>query len=181
MELQIKIIDKEITNKGKYNQLEISYKNLQTGKVESKKIMSFVQPEDAYKALVDSNTNDVFTISADKEKSPKDGKEYWVWKTATQAAPGTMPEAKAQAASAGYAAPKSNYETPEERAKKQVYIVKQSSISAAIQALSIGAKTPPSPDTIIEVAQKFVDYVFGQEQIKQVSLADMPDDFPDVN
>lgn len=181
MQVNIKVISVENTfvptAKGGYNKLEVSYKNLESNKVEGKILMSFGLTADVYKALADAKSNDLFQITSEK-KPGNDGKEYWTWLKAVQAAPGAMIESKP--ASVGNAAPKSNYETPEERAKKQVYIVKQSSISAAIQALSIGAKTPPSPDTIIEVAQKFVDYVFAQEQIKQVSLADMPDDFPDV-
>lgn len=54
----------------------------------------------------------------------------------------------------------SNYETAEERAKKQVFIVKQSSISSAISLLKTEQNTP-SVDEILEVAQKFTDFVFG--------------------
>lgn len=53
--------------------------------------------------------------------------------------------------------PKSTYETPEERAKKQVYIVRQSSITNAI-ALK-GNKA--SVEEIINVAKQFETFVFG--------------------
>ena len=180
MQLQIQVIQTEISNRGKYNQLEVTYKNLEIGKVESKKLMSFIQPDQPYKALADSKAGDVFLITAEKEESPKDGKSYWVWKQADQAAPGTaakMSEAKASPTSVGYTAPKSNYETPEERAKKQVYIVRQSSISNAIALLSVGAKTPPSTDLILQEAQKFTDFVFSEPK---VSLANMPSDVVDI-
>ena len=52
--------------------------------------------------------------------------------------------------------PKSTYETSEERAKKQIYIVRQSSISSAI-ALYPKAKN----EQILETAKLFEDYVFG--------------------
>ena len=68
---------------------------------------------------------------------------------------------------------RSTYETPEERAKKQVYIVKQSSINAAIQLLSVGAKQPPSTELVLTEAQKFVDFVFAE---KKESLLDLPND-----
>ena len=52
---------------------------------------------------------------------------------------------------------RSNFETPEERAKKQVYIVKQSSISNALVVLSVGAKAPPSAQSILDLAQIFTN------------------------
>ena len=53
--------------------------------------------------------------------------------------------------------PKSTYETPEERAKKQVYIVRQSSITAAINYRG----TKVSIEDIITTAKQFEAYVFG--------------------
>lgn len=181
MQVNIKVISVENTfvptTQGGYNKLEVSYKDLEKNKVEGKMIMSFGLTADVYKALADAKANDTFQITSEK-KPGKDGKEYWTWLKAVQAAPGTMTETSKP--SVGNAAPKSNYETPEERAKKQVYIVKQSSLSNAVQLLSIGAKTPPKTDEVFALAQQFTDWVFSQDQIKQQSLADMPDDFPDV-
>lgn len=59
------------------------------------------------------------------------------------------------------ASPKSTYETPEERAKKQIYIVRQSSISNAVDLLSVGQKSPPDVKAVLEAAKQFEDYVFG--------------------
>ena len=179
MEIQIQIVqvDKQTktTSGGKpYVALELAFKNLGTGKLESKKLMPFGTTADAHKVLAGANQGDVFTVVS--EKNQQSG--YWDWLKATQAPPGTT--AETVVTSKANPTPKSTYETPEERAKKQVYIVKQSSISAAIEALSIGAKTPPTTDAIIKVAQEFVDYVFAQETVKQTALIDMPNDFEDV-
>ena len=54
----------------------------------------------------------------------------------------------------------SNYETPAERAQRQVYIVKQSSIASAI-ALAEANKEKKNVEAIIADAQVLVDYVFG--------------------
>lgn len=174
MEFQISVIqvDRQTkpTDKGSYQQLELAYKNLGSGKLESKKIMSFVKPESVFKTLNESKMGDVFTITS--EKNEKTG--YWDWKDAKQSAPGEGLSTKSVTVTPSA---KSTYETPEERAKKQVFIVKQSSLSAAINLLSIGAKVPPSMDLIIQEAQKFTDWVLGETK---VSLADMPNDFPDV-
>jgi len=189
MQVNIKVISVENTfvptAKGGYNKLEVSYKNLESNKVEGKLLMSFGLTADVYKALADAKSNDLFQITSEK-KPGNDGKEYWTWLKAVQAAPGAMTETKTSATSAGYSAPKSNYETPEERAKKQVYIVKQSSLSNAIALLNADGKNTItggkkySKEDVFALAQELTDWVFSQEQIKQVSLADMPDDFPDV-
>lgn len=178
MQFSIKVIDVNNTHvpnaKGGYNKLEVAYKNLESGKVESKILMSFGLTKDSYKALADAKNGDNFTIESEK-KPGNDGKEYWTWMAASQLAPGEqMVQAKAPA---GNPAPKSNYETPEERAKKQIYIIKQSSLSNAVAVLGVGAKTPPKTEDIFALAQTFTDWVVSQEVVK---LQDMPDDFPDV-
>ena len=51
----------------------------------------------------------------------------------------------------------SNYETKEERAARQVYIIRQSSLATAVDLLGQGAST----DTVIETAKVFEAYVLG--------------------
>lgn len=177
MEFNISVINVEKTTKtssaGKpYVQLEVAYKDLNQGKVSSKKIMPFGNTATVHKALGEAKNGEVFTIKS--EKNTTSG--YWDWLDAKQAAPGSeMTNTKATPA------PKSTYETPEERAKKQVYIVKQSSLSAAIQLLSVGAKTPPDAASVLSTAQKFTDWVFanGLEQTPSQDLFDgSMDDLP---
>jgi hypothetical protein len=183
MNVNIKVISVENTfvptAKGGYNKLEVNYKNLTTNKVEGKTIMSFGLTADAYKALADAKSNDLFTIESEK-KPGKDGQEYWTWMSAKQSAPGAMAETVANNNKTTGFPVKNTYETPEERAKKQVYIVKQSSLSAAIALLSVGAKAPPKPEEVLAQAQQFTDWVFQEQKVNPQSLVDMPDDFPDV-
>lgn len=65
----------------------------------------------------------------------------------------------------------SNYETPAERAARQVYIVRQSSISSAVELLKTGAKAPPTTEEVLRVAQEFVDFVFQNESVETSSAA----------
>ena len=183
MNFQIQVIQVDKTTKptksGSYVQTEVAFKNLTSGKLESKKLMSFTQPDKAFKTMSDAKAGDVFTITS--EKNDKTG--YWDWLDAVQAAPGTVVEVNPKTnMSVGTASPKSTYETPEERAKKQVYIVRQSSLSTAVAVLSIGAKTPPSADAVISLAQQFSDYVFGVDKTNNpeafLSLAEMANDIP---
>lgn len=175
--MQISILTTEVTNKGKYNQLEVTYKNLDSGKVESKKLMSFVKPENAYKALVDAKQGNQFSITT--KKNAESG--YWDWVDAVQAAPGSVQVEGS--INKGTPAPKSNYETAEERAKKQIYIVRQSSIANAISVLTTGAKTPPAKEDVFKLAQEFTDWVFSndaKQEFKPEKLVDMLDDIPEL-
>jgi hypothetical protein len=56
-----------------------------------------------------------------------------------------------------------SWETPEERAAKQVYIIKQSSLSAAINTLAVG-KDVVDPDEVTQLASKYTDFVLGNEK-----------------
>lgn len=75
------------------------------------------------------------------------------------------------------ASPKSTYETPEERAKKQVYIVRQSSISNALELVSNNPefykKSKDQVKDVLEIAKQFEDYVFDNKP------APVSDNFPD--
>lgn len=72
------------------------------------------------------------------------------------------------------ASPKSTYETPEERAKKQVYIVRQSSVNAAIALLKTD-KRVPAKEEIADTAQFFEAYVFGNDVPSPVQAAGLPE------
>lgn len=73
----------------------------------------------------------------------------------------------------------SNYETPEERAKRQLMIVRQSSISNAIEYLhNVHREGEPSYNVndVLNVAQEFVDFVYGTND-----LLEGPDDRDKLN
>lgn len=57
----------------------------------------------------------------------------------------------------------SNYETRDERAARQVLIVKQSSLSAAVASLTPGAKAVLTTDDVLKRAQEYADWVFDSE------------------
>ena len=83
--------------------------------------------------------------------------------------------------------PKSTYETPEERAKRQVLIVRQSSLSSAIELLKTDKKSPTVPE-VLQVAKQFEAYVFGNDDPfgleskepvnKLPTVDDLEDDIP---
>jgi hypothetical protein len=136
--------------------------------------MSFGNTAAAFKELATANSGDVYDIDV-----VKNDKGYNDWVSAKKSVGGASPTA--QSASVGSAkgaasSPKSTYETPEERAKRQVLIVRQSSLSSAIELLGVGAKSPAKVDDVIAVAKQFEGYVFGDENVK----VDQPLTFDDL-
>lgn len=187
MAIQIEIItQKPVTKTNKagkpYQVLDIAYKNLSfQGKVEGRIIMSFGATAETFKALGTANQGDVFDIEIVKNDAG-----YNDWVSAKKSVAGATP-APASAPSRGTSSTtvpvKSTYETPEERAKKQIYIVRQSSLSSAIDLLSVGAKSAPKVDDVIATAQQFESFVFGenvpaQPEDPSPSFEDLEGDFP---
>lgn len=164
-----------------YQQLEVAFKNLTFGKVESKKLMPFGAQEGAFKALSGAKQGDVFEVTVVKNAAG-----FNDWTACVQAAPGSTPEVATQGSinatgnniTGGKSVQiKSTYETPEERAIKQRYIIKQSSLSGAINLLTVGAKSPPATEAVLALADTLVAYVMETpEQVVQGDLFKMEND-----
>lgn len=166
MQIQIQFINANVEDKGKYKQAEIAFKDLAKGQVSSKKLMSFTNPV-VYKTLVDAKNGEIYTIDMEKNE-----KGYWDWIKAVTST--SVDTSNAVAPSKGNVSPKSTYETPEERAKKQVYIVRQSSISSAIDYMNgTGAIKKATAADVIFCAKEFEAYVFGLDT-GITPLADLP-------
>jgi ABC-type phosphate transport system substrate-binding protein len=159
-----------------YSVLEVAFKNLTFGgKVEGKKLMGFGAGKAAYDTLLKANPNEVYEVETNKNAA---GYIDWITAVKSDGTPAATNVSQTRSTSspsgtATTAAPRSNYETPEERAKKQVYIVRQSSISNAVDLLSVGQKSPPAIEAVIEAAKQFEDYVFGtsNNEVGDVSSA----------
>lgn len=148
------------TAKGSYQVCELAFKNKTfQDKVEGKKLMSFAEKE-AFTILSNAKMGEVFTVSR-----VKDEKGYWKWASvvsgsAAPAAATPTYQSQATGAPMANATPKSTYETPEERAKRQVMIVRQSSISNAIALLKTEKHTPTTKE-VLAVAKEFENFVLG--------------------
>jgi hypothetical protein len=169
------------TAKGSYQTADVAYKNNSfQGKVEGKKVMSFGATKDSFATLATAQPGQTYEVQI-----VKNDKGYNDWISMAQAVPGgVIPGASTPAATTGKpasAAPRSTYETPEERAQRQVLIVRQSSLSSAVSLLTTGAKTPPSTQAVVEAAKAFEAYVFGNEPVDMSVEAMSSDEFPEVN
>ena len=111
----------------------------------------------------------------------KNDKGYDEWTSAKKVEGGqaTTSQAGSKAASTS---PRSTYEPPEERAARQIYIIRQSSLSTATAILSVGAKTLKAAD-VLAVAKELEDYVFGKKKtnIEEIESDMVEFDMPEIN
>lgn len=154
-----------------YEFVEVTYKNKSfQDKVESKKHNQYGD-KNVFNTLKSAKNGDVFTITRNK-----DDNGFWQWigiDAGANSTPSSAPS-KSGAPINTTVAPKSNYETSEERAKRQVYIIKQSSLSTAVAALKTDKKAL-SADEIIDFAKVLEAYVFG------VNLDSEPSKLPEFD
>ena len=155
------------TAKGSYTLLDVAYKNETSGKTEGKKIMSFAQKE-TFDTLSKATSGQSYIIESVKNEQSG----YWDWIGAELTTGESQPVAANKPT--GNATPKSTYETADERAARQVLIVRQSSLTAAINSLPEKAR---DPETVKKVAQQYVDWVF-QKDTPNPDFSDMEDDVP---
>lgn len=161
--MQIEVLSVAVEDKGKYKVAEVAYKG-QDGKVTSKKVMSFGASADVFKQIKDAHQGakyDVTTI--------KNAQGYWDW---TALGPGGATGVTTSSPAPG-ASPRSTYETPEERATRQLLIVKQSSVNQAIELIKLNnPKGGVTIENVLGVASRFEDHVFGRSN----SITDLESD-----
>lgn len=164
----VKILNVDVENvvkgKSRYSIANVAY--MVNGEARTQKVLDFANPA-VFKQLPGLVGQDVI-VTVTKNDA---GYNQWssIGDSAQESSEGLAPQSAGQQTrssapstiSAGPSTrPTSNFETPTERANKQVYIVKQSSLSSAI-ALASGNKEKATAEDIIKTAQQFVDYVFG--------------------
>lgn len=173
--LSVNIETKPNSRGGTYQSADIAFKNLTyQGKVEGKKIMSFGAQENAFNTLSVAQPGDTYDVTVVKNAAG-----FNDWTVVTKEIAGSANTSAASPAPTGASKTtqvRSTYETPEERAAKQIYIVRQSSLSAAINSLAVGSKTALKSDEVIKIAREYESYVFSTGSIDN-TFEDVPD-FP---
>lgn len=156
-----------------YQSLEVTYKD-DSGKVSSKKLMSFSNPG-VFNTAKNWQKGDAVNVV-----TQKDDQGYWQWTGISLGNEGAQ-QVKPQASATPTRVTGSNYETKEERAARQVMIVRQSSLSNAVAALAVGGKASLDAQAVIDYAKKLEAYVLNQGYDKPVDpldLSDIEDDIP---
>jgi hypothetical protein len=148
-----------------YQSIEVTYKNDQ-GQVANKKLMSFSNPSvfNHIKALTKGDQINV--------RTEKDAAGYWQW-TGIGGDNEVAETKPATPAATGGRVTGSNYETKEERAARQVYIIRQSSLGTAVELLGQGK----SVEEVINVAKQFENYVFSKSTGID-AINELEDDIP---
>jgi hypothetical protein len=180
--LKITVLSVQITSapnkSGKlFQTADVAFKNHSfQDKIEGKKITQY--SEAAFKVLADPTAvGKTFEVEIEK----KDGFNNWVsMQPAGAGAPAVanVPQGAAAPRSPASTPVRSTYETPEERAQRQVFIVRQSSLSNAVATLAVGSKAVKSND-VISLAKEYEGYVFGSPA--PVGGATGFDDVPDLD
>lgn len=151
MQVTIQEVTTEFVKKGPKGYTVASVVYSANGKNSNKKIFSFANPQ-VFDIVKDATSGSNWDV-----ETKKNG-DYWDW---VAIKPMGDEPAVAKPAYGGGKVTGSNYETSEERKLRQMLIVKQSSIGHAVELLTTGAKTPPSVQDVLSVAQEFVDYVYS--------------------
>lgn len=157
MQIVIKNVEVENVVKGKsrYSKAKVDY--TWNGEFRNQNIMSFSNP-DVFKK-VQELVGQTVEVEVGKNEAG-----YSEWRSISAVGGATGAPAASPGTAATTRVTGSNYETKEERAARQVLIVKQSSLSAAVATLSPGAKAPLDPNAVKALAQDFADWVFNNEQ-----------------
>jgi len=163
MSFTIEILKVGVESKGKYRVATVDHKT-SDGKVDSKKLMSFANKDfpstaETFKTLSQAQQGDQFEI-----ESKKDTNGFWQWVSASSVGKNTGGATSAVGSRVGQAV-RSTYETPDERAARQIYIVRQSSIANAVAYFEAKGDSKFDPDAVIETAKRFEAYVFAKDVI----------------
>jgi len=171
MSIKIQEVTVETVQKGKnkYQVANVVYTD--GGKNFTKKIMSFANPA-VFDTVKNAKSGEEYEV-----KAVKDG-DYWNWASIEKVDAGTTRAAGAGTPATGGKVVGSNYETAEERKLRQMLIVKQSSIANAIEFLTSAQRLPEgggfNVKDVLNVAQEFVDFVYGTNE----TLEEMDNDIP---
>jgi hypothetical protein len=172
MKVEIQSVSVEQSGKG-WSKANVKFRNVEKNVSGTKTIVSFGDGAEVYKTIVQAQTGAVFDIEVKKNG------EYWEWVKAT-------PSEAPVASKAGFtpsASPR-GFETPEERAQRQVYIIRQSSLANAISYFELTKNTKASVTDVLYVAGQFENHVLGIEKGPTTAqpaanpFHDMEDDIP---
>ncbi len=160
MQIQVTAVG-PVFRDGKYQKLELNYNR--DGKPTKRTLVNIGKTEPVFALLKDAKEGEAYEIELEQDAKT----DYWNW-VGVKHVLADYPAAPATPAATKSVPTKSTYETPEERAKRQVLIVRQSSIASAIALL--GPKTNVAD--ILKTAIVFEGHVFDTE--KQELVDDIP-------
>lgn len=167
MNITIELVEIGVPKRdGKFDKMDLTY--IRDGKKTERKLVAINKTKEVIQKLQQFQKGDVCEVEMEKVG------DFWNWNDIKKVETPKAAEVKGNTYQR-----QSTYETPEERARKQVYIVKQSSITAAIAILNSG-KQELSYDSVVALADRLADYVLGtfEGQEEKPAGDDFKDDIP---
>jgi hypothetical protein len=175
-------VDKTTPPGKKYSVLEVMYKNQSfQNKAEEKKLNSYYD-KPVFEILQDANKGDVFTISRQKDDSG-----FWKWVGITQGEGATgKPQSGTGSQTSTSGTASRTYVADD---VKQVMIIRQSSISSAVNLINgRGPEAMKGVDcvqAVLDTAKKFESFVLGKDaetpkENKAALPAELDDDLGDL-
>lgn len=156
-----------IENKGKYKVAKVEFTS--NGAAKKQQVVSFGDSAEVFSKLVEAKAGDAYEVTVKKDGN------FWNW---VGIAPASVSGGATTPTGGNTIPPRGNYETPEERLRRQVYIVKQSSISSAIDFLKHNKKNFDLEEILL-VATRFEEFVFSKKQQTAFEgIQAMEDDVP---
>lgn len=148
-----------------YYQIEVTYKDLDKDRVGAKKLMSFSYPE-VFNTLGKAEKGEQYGINLKKEG------DFWQWTEASKAEEFEQEKkvTKTEAASTRVTGG-GNWETKEERAQRQVFIIRQSCLGHAVEFLKYETS---DKNEIFTLAANMEQWVIRKDPMKE--LINLPDD-----
>ena len=167
--IQEVVVENGGAGKNKWQKATVTY--TYNGQNRKQNVMSFTNPAVfAFVSKIQHPTPVTVTIT-------KNAKGYDEWAAVEPATEGSTSPVKAAGAPSGGKVVGSNWETPEERAKRQLMIVRQSSISNALEFFKNQGTQEFQVVEVLGIAQQFVDFVYGTEE-KLGSMDGIEQDIP---
>lgn len=148
-----------------YYQVEVTYKDLDKDRVGAKKLMSFSYPE-VFNTLSKAEKGEQYEVTLKKEG------DFWNWTDASKAEEFEQEKKVAKTESTPTRVTGGgNWETKEERAQRQVFIIRQSCLGHAVEFLK---ENGADKNEIFALAADMEQWVLRKDPMKE--LINLPDD-----
>lgn len=161
-------------NNKPYQSVEVVYKDA-SGKIGGKKLMSFQAPE-VFQKLSRAMSGEKFNVRSEKVG------QYWNWTGFEDAAAQQATTSESSWGSVSRPPGKvvgSNYATKEERDQKDQRISRLAVLNTAVALAAANGDKKATPDTVIEVAEKFEKWVTREAAVGDPKdLSNIDDDIP---
>jgi hypothetical protein len=159
-------LEQVVKGKSRYTIAHVTY--TVNGSNKTYRAMSFANPE-VFGAVQKFTQGQELEVTITKNDAGYDN-----WAKVVAASQDATPVAASPATSTGKVLG-NQYETRDERNTRQLHIVRQSSISNAINLLTPGAKASLDVAKVLEVAQELVDFVYSTNEVAvEEALKDVP-------